>query len=47
MAIVSPSGANNGLGFAIPIDRVKEIVEQLITNGVVKRGWLGANSSTI
>ncbi|KAA3595964.1 MAG: PDZ domain-containing protein [Calditrichaeota bacterium] len=33
------SGEN--LGFAIPIDIVKEVVEQLIQNGEVKRSWIG------
>lgn len=43
VAIVSASGANNGVGFAIPIDAAKEIMGQLINNGHVVRGWLGAH----
>lgn len=35
------SGEN--LGFAIPIDIVKEVVEQLIQNGEVKRSWIGTS----
>ncbi|MDK1020227.1 MAG: trypsin-like peptidase domain-containing protein [Candidatus Hydrogenedentes bacterium] len=31
----------NSIGFAIPIDRVKEVVPQLIASGKVIRGWLG------
>lgn len=31
----------NSIGFAIPIDRVREIVPQLIATGKVVRGWLG------
>lgn len=31
----------NSIGFAIPINRVKEIVPQLIASGKVVRGWLG------
>ena len=31
----------NGIGFAIPIDLVKDIVAQLKTSGKVTRGWLG------
>ncbi len=31
----------NSIGFAIPVDRVKNIVPQLIANGRVIRGWLG------
>ncbi len=37
-AIIS---AGQGIGFAIPINLVRNIVEQLITTGSVKRGWLG------
>lgn len=31
----------NSIGFAIPIDRVNEVVPQLISRGKVVRGWLG------
>jgi len=40
-AIASRTGANNGLGFAIPVDMVSGIVDQLIANGKVVRGFLG------
>jgi S1-C subfamily serine protease len=40
-AIYSPSGASAGIGFAIPIDQVKMIVETLITDGRVVRPVLG------
>ncbi len=40
-AIYSPSGAYAGIGFAIPSDRVNEIVPQLIAHGHVIRPWLG------
>lgn len=33
----------NSIGFAIPIDRVKRIVPQLIADGSVTRGWLGVS----
>ena len=33
--------AGQGIGFAIPINLVKEIMEQLIATGQVTRGWLG------
>ena len=39
--IVSPTGANVGLGFAIPSRIVKNISDQLLKYGVVRRGWLG------
>jgi serine protease Do len=40
-AIVSRSGGNMGIGFAIPINLVKEILPELIKTGKVTRGWLG------
>jgi len=40
-AIVSPSGAYAGVGFAVPVDAVKRIVPQLIDVGRVERPGLG------
>ena len=40
-AIVSPSGGYAGVGFAIPIDLVIEILDDLKETGQVTRGWLG------
>ena len=40
-AIVGPSGGNIGIGFAIPINMAKSIMDQLIAFGKVKRGQLG------
>ncbi len=40
-AIISPTGGSIGIGFAVPTFIVKDIVEQLQTNGSVKRAWLG------
>lgn len=40
-AIISKSGGNNGIGFAIPIDMVKNVVQKLISDGKVTRGYLG------
>src|SRR5208337_1538175 len=39
-AIKSPSGASAGVGFAIPVNVAKRIADELITYGVVKRGWI-------
>jgi serine protease Do len=39
--ILSRTGGYMGLSFAIPIDLAANIAEQLKTNGVVARGWLG------
>lgn len=40
--IVSPSSGSVGIGFAIPVDKVKEVVPQLVEFGYVKRGWIDA-----
>lgn len=40
-AIFSRSGGYMGIGFAIPINIVKTVVEQIKTKGKVERGWLG------
>lgn len=40
-AIFSTSGANTGVGFAIPAEVVRESVEQIVTKGKVVRPWLG------
>ena len=40
-AIVGPSGGNVGIGFAVPINMARSVVQQLIAHGEVKRGRLG------
>lgn len=40
-AIVSKSGGYMGIGFAIPINMGRQVMESLITKGKVTRGWLG------
>ncbi len=40
-AIFSPSGANAGVGFALPMDTVNQIVPQLIRSGQVQKPALG------
>jgi serine protease Do len=42
-AIHSPSGGNVGIGFAIPANQAKLIIDQLHENGKVERGWLGVH----
>lgn len=42
-AIVSQTGANIGIGFALPINLVKELLPQLKEAGKITRGWLGVN----
>jgi serine protease Do len=40
-AILSPSGTNAGIGFAISSNLAKTIVDQLIKSGKISRGWIG------
>jgi serine protease Do len=40
-AIYSSTGSNAGIGFAIPIDIAKSVMEQLKDRGRVVRGWIG------
>ncbi|MEW9898856.1 Do family serine endopeptidase [Chitinivorax sp. PXF-14] len=40
-AIYSQSGGSLGIGFAIPANSVRQIMEQIIRNGTVTRGWIG------
>jgi serine protease Do len=40
-AIYSRSGGYQGIGFAIPVDVVKNVTDQLIDSGTVERGFLG------
>lgn len=40
-AIIAPSGSNIGIGFAIPSNTVRGIMQQLIVHGEIRRGQLG------
>ncbi|HQT63055.1 MAG: endopeptidase [Acidocella sp. 20-57-95] len=46
-AILSPSGGSVGIGFAIPSDMVKRVVDQLVSGGKVVRGYLGVEAQQI
>ena len=46
-AIYSSTGSNAGIGFAIPIDLAKSVMEQLKEHGRVVRGWLGVESQEV
>jgi serine protease DegQ len=39
--IVSQSGGSQGIGFAIPVSLARSVLEQIIRDGTVTRGWLG------
>ena len=40
-AIYSQSGGSMGIGFAIPVSLAKSVMEQIVKNGSVIRGWVG------
>lgn len=40
-AIYSRTGGSLGIGFAIPVSLAKQVMEQIIKNGYVVRGWIG------
>jgi serine protease Do len=40
-AIYSPNGGSVGIGFAVPSNVVKNVVDQIESHGKVTRGWLG------
>ncbi len=42
-AIISPTGASVGIGFAIPINTAKRILPDLISKGRVSYPWIGAS----
>jgi serine protease Do/serine protease DegQ len=46
-AILSRSGGNIGIGFAIPVNMARSVMDQLIKFGSVKRGQLGVSMYTV
>ncbi len=46
-AIITRSGASNGIGFAIPVNMVKRVAMQLIEHGKVEYGYLGVSISDL
>ncbi|HEU0006056.1 MAG TPA: DegQ family serine endoprotease [Terriglobia bacterium] len=40
-AIITRSGGNQGIGFAVPINMARSVMEQILKKGKVIRGWLG------
>lgn len=46
-AIFSPSGGSVGIGFAIPANLARKVVEDLKQYGRTKRGWLGVRIQTV
>jgi len=46
-AIYTRTGVSMGIGFAIPVNLVKDELDQLKNNGKVERGWLGVYVQTV
>jgi len=46
-AIYSNNGGSMGIGFAIPINLVKQVMESIVQNGSVIRGWIGVEPQNI
>jgi serine protease Do len=46
-AIASRTGTNEGYGFAVPIDLVREVVEDLVEHGTVRRALLGVSINPV
>jgi len=43
-AIYSRSGGSLGIGFAIPASSARQVMEQIVANGSVTRGWIGVEA---
>ncbi len=46
-AIYSRSGGSMGIGFAIPVNTARDVMESIIKNGSVVRGWIGVEPMNI
>ncbi|GAB6043785.1 Do family serine endopeptidase [Endothiovibrio diazotrophicus] len=46
-AIFSKSGGSQGIGFAIPVQLARQVLEQIIEHGHALRGWLGVEIQDI
>ena len=46
-AIYSNNGGSMGIGFAIPVNLAKQIMQSIISNGSVTRGWIGVEPQNL
>jgi len=46
-AIISRSGGNQGIGFAVPINMARNVLERLVSGGSLARGYLGISPQDI
>ena len=46
-AIYSKNGGSMGIGFAIPVNLAKQVMESILSNGSVTRGWIGVEPQNL
>jgi Do/DeqQ family serine protease len=46
-AIYSRTGGSMGIGFAIPVNTARQVLESIVKEGVVKRGWIGVEPADL
>ncbi|MFD0669077.1 trypsin-like peptidase domain-containing protein [Ramlibacter sp. MAHUQ-53] len=46
-AIYSRSGGSMGIGFAIPVSTAKQVLEGIVKEGAVRRGWIGVEPADL
>jgi serine protease DegQ len=46
-AIFSNNGGSMGIGFAIPVNLAKQVMESILNNGSVTRGWIGVEPQNL
>jgi Do/DeqQ family serine protease len=46
-AILAPSGGNVGVGFAVPVNTARNVMDQLIQSGHIERGWIGVGGQDV
>jgi serine protease DegQ len=46
-AIYSNNGGSMGIGFAIPVNLAKQVMESILSNGGVSRGWIGVEPQNL
>ena len=46
-AIFSPTGGSVGIGFSVPANTAKNVIDQLVKYGETRRGWLGVKIQAV
>lgn len=45
--IATGSGGNDGVGFAVPIDTVRPVIESIVATGTARHAWVGVEGTTL